>query len=148
MKPVLSLQIILLKPLPDIDFGIQKGSGHTYETFQKQRSGPGDLVFRFAIQMKGDKHKGPAPGFSGNFVQGPRDGKFVYIDIGILAGQQDGVWERRLKIPLYTITWKQIDKIHAWPGSFLEARVPGTGKDGGPNCGTVKPFEGWHFKNK
>ena len=27
--------------------------------------------------------------------------------------------------------------------SSLEARVVGTGKDGGPSCGTVKPFEGW-----
>jgi hypothetical protein len=31
------------------------------------------------------------------------------------------------------------EKDHA----VLEARVPGTGKDGGPSCATVKPFEGW-----
>jgi hypothetical protein len=29
---------------------------------------------------------------------------------------------------------------------ILEARVPGTGKDNGPNCATVKPFEGWRVK--
>lgn len=28
---------------------------------------------------------------------------------------------------------------------ILEARLPGTGKDSGPSCGTVKPFEGWKF---
>jgi hypothetical protein len=27
---------------------------------------------------------------------------------------------------------------------LLETRVPGTGRDGGPNCGTVKPFTGWY----
>jgi hypothetical protein len=28
-------------------------------------------------------------------------------------------------------------------GGVLEARVPGTGRDGGPTCPTVKDFEGW-----
>jgi Family of unknown function (DUF5990) len=27
---------------------------------------------------------------------------------------------------------------------ILETKVPGTGRDGGPNCATVKPFEGWN----
>ena len=31
---------------------------------------------------------------------------------------------------------------------ILEARVPGTGKDNGPNCATVKPFAGWHISNR
>ena len=26
---------------------------------------------------------------------------------------------------------------------IIEARVPGTGRDGGPTCGTVKQFSGW-----
>jgi len=26
---------------------------------------------------------------------------------------------------------------------IFESNVPGVGKDNGPNCGTVKPFEGW-----
>jgi hypothetical protein len=26
---------------------------------------------------------------------------------------------------------------------IIEARVPGTGRDGGPTCGTVKQFAGW-----
>lgn len=25
----------------------------------------------------------------------------------------------------------------------MQTIVAGTGKDGGPNCGTVKPFSGW-----
>ena len=28
-------------------------------------------------------------------------------------------------------------------GGVLEARVPGTGRDGGPSCATIKDFEGW-----
>jgi len=28
-------------------------------------------------------------------------------------------------------------------GGVLEACVPGTGRDGGPACATVKDFDGW-----
>jgi len=30
----------------------------------------------------------------------------------------------------------------------METHVPGTGKDGGSNCATVKPFGGWHLKKR
>ena len=30
----------------------------------------------------------------------------------------------------------------------IEVRVPGTGRDGGPTCGTVKQFSGWMLSNK
>ena len=32
--------------------------------------------------------------------------------------------------------------------AVLEARVPGTGKDGGPSCATVKPVDGWKLIRK
>jgi len=30
----------------------------------------------------------------------------------------------------------------------METSIPGTGKDGGPNCATVKPFNGWKIIEK
>jgi hypothetical protein len=81
----------------------------------------------------------------GSFVQGSADNKFVYIDIGTCAGQPDTIWSRRLKIPLTGITWRVIDSLTS--NSMLQTSVPGTGKDGGPNCATVKPFAGWQLKN-
>jgi hypothetical protein len=74
----------------------------------------------------------------GAFVQGPRRQRFVYVNIGTYAGQADSCWSRRLKIPLDGIPAKLIGA-----GGVLEAHVPGTGRDGGPNCATVKDFEGW-----
>jgi hypothetical protein len=58
--------------------------------------------------------------------------------IGTYAGQVDSCWSRRLKIPLAGITMKMLQA-----GNVLEARVPGTGRDGSPSCATVKDFEGW-----
>jgi len=143
MEAEITLQIILIKPTPGVVFGVQKGSGNTYETVQKQIPTSNDLSFTFTIKIKGDRSKDKLPKFSGSFVQGPADNKFVYIDIGTYAGQTDTIWSIRLKIPLTGITWNDIDSLSG--NSVLQASVPGTGKDGGPNCATVKPFGGWQL---
>jgi hypothetical protein len=144
MESEITLQIILIKPTPETVFGLQKGSGSTYETVQKQIPISNDLSFKFTIKVKGDRSKEKFPKFSGSFVQGSADNKFVYIDIGTCAGQFGSLWSRRLKIPLTGITWENIDSLSV--DSMLQTSVPGTGKDGGPNCATVKPFGGWHLK--
>ena len=144
MEREITFQIILTKPTPDVVFGLQKGSGSNYETIQKQISTSNNLAFEFTVKVKGDRSKDHLPKFSGSFVQGPAANQFVYIDIGTYAGQTDTVWSRRLKIPLTGITWKDLDSLSN--GSILQANVAGTGKDGGPNCATVKPFAGWHLK--
>lgn len=144
MESEIALQIILIKPTPNVVFGLQKGSGNDYETVQKQISTSNDLTFTFIIKVKGDRSKDKLPKLSGSFVQGSADNKFVYIDIGTYAGQSDTMWSRRLKIPLTGITWRDIDSLSG--NSMLQSSVPGTGRDGGPNCATVKPFGGWHLK--
>jgi len=145
MEPEITLQIILIKPTPGVVFGLQRGSGNNYETVQKQIPVSDDLTFTFTIKLKGDRSKDKLPKFSGSFVQGSSDNKFVYIDIGACAGQSDTIWSRRLKIPLTGITWRDIDSLSGH--SMLQTNVPGTGGDGGPNCATVKPFGGWHIKH-
>lgn len=145
MQSEITLQIILVKPTPGVVFGLQKGAGNNYETVQKQIPVSNDLSFTFTITVKGDRAKDSLPKLSGSFVQGPAAGKFVYIDIGTYAGQFDTTWARRLKIPLTGITWNDIDSLSEQ--SMLQTSVPGTGKDGGPNCATVKPFSGWKVKH-
>ncbi len=144
MESEITLQIILIKPTPEVVFGLQKGSGNKYETVQKQIAASTDLSFTFTIKVKGDRSKDEYPTFSGSFVQGAANNKFVYIDIGTYAGQPGTIWSRRLKIPLTGITWNNIDSLSG--NAILQTSVPGTGKDGGPNCATVKPFGGWHLK--
>ena len=141
MESVVTLQIILNKPPSGVLFGLQKGSGNNYETIQKQMSSSGDLTFTFSVNVKGEKSKGDLPKLAGTFVQGPANGKFVYIGIGTYAGQLNTVWSRRLKVPLSGITWDLLGSLT--DQNILQTTVPGTGKDGGPNCATVKPFAGW-----
>jgi hypothetical protein len=141
MDSVVTLQIILNKPPSGVLFGLQKGSGSNSETIQKQMSGSGDLTFAFDVSVKGDKSKDNIPKLTGPFVQGPATSRFVYIGIGTYAGQLNTVWSRRLKVPLSGITWDLLGSLTEQ--TVLQTTVPGTGKDGGPNCATVKPFAGW-----
>jgi len=138
----LPLRIVLETPPPGVDFGIQQGSGSFYETIGKQRSTGGDLSLEFDVEVRATSAGGAAD-FAGPIVQGPRGARFVYVDIGTYAGQQDTPWSRRLKIPLTSITSEQIRRASSGGNRVLEARVPGTGKDGGPSCASVKDFEGW-----
>jgi hypothetical protein len=140
MEREVTLRIVLEKPPAGVDFGVQKGHGNDYETFQTQRSKDSDLQFEFVARVK--EGKDGQPNFLGPFAQGPANARFVYIDIGTYAGQKNTPWSRRLKIPLASITRQLVDKA-AGSSQTIEARVPGTGGDGGPTCGTVKPFTGW-----
>ncbi len=36
-----------------------------------------------------------------------------------------------------------IDSVVEGPKRILQTKIPGTGKDGGPSCATIKPMDGW-----
>ena len=143
MNQEIPIRIILESPPTGVDFGVQKGKGNQYETIQKQRSNNNDLRFEFEISV--NESQTSKPNFTGPYVQGPLNERFIYIDIGTCAGQIDSVWSRRLKIPLRDISSENIKLLLTDSSFILETKVPGTGKDGGPNCATVKPFSGWHL---
>jgi hypothetical protein len=137
MERQVTLRVIVESPPNDVDFGVQEGHANDYKTVQKQRYTKQDLRFEFLIRVR--EGKTGQPNFLGSFAQGPADKRFIYLDIGTCAGQTNTPWSRRLKIPLAGITWPMIEQ---------EVRVPGTGRDGGPTCGTVKQFSDWMLSNK
>ncbi|MCW3091518.1 MAG: hypothetical protein JWP81_2587 [Ferruginibacter sp.] len=141
MEKGIKLRIILECPTAGVDFGLQKGKGNNYETIQKQRSAGERLSFELVLKVKMADNELPV--FLGLFAQGTSQDRFIYIDIGTYAGQKDSPCGRRLKIPLIGITSEMIHQMLSDTKLMLVTTVPGTGKDGGPNCATVKPFAGW-----
>lgn len=137
----LTLRIVIEQPPAGVDYALQQGRGHNYETVQKQRSDGKAVTFEFQPTIKEGVSDSMAA-LGGPFVQGPPKQRFVYIDIGTAAGQFDSCWSRRLKVPLEGIPAKALKT-----GGILEARVSGTGRDGGPTCATVKDFDGWKIVN-
>ena len=141
MKQEARLRIVLNTPPAGVDFGLQVGRGARCEIIQKQRSAGKDLSYEFAVEVRTGRD-GAARDFFGPVVQGPPGARFIYLAIGTYAGQ-DSPWSRRLKVPLSGITLEMLQRLAKDPPAVLETRVQGTGRDGGPNCGTVTPFGGW-----
>ncbi|MFN7891771.1 MAG: DUF5990 family protein [Pirellula sp.] len=38
-----------------------------------------------------------------------------------------------------------MDSVSGNPKRRLQATIPGTGKDGGPSCATMRPIAGWEI---
>ena len=141
MESDVPMRLVLVDPPAGVDFGIQQGRGAEYETLSVQQNTRGDIVFDFS--MKVAENRDGSPNFQGPFAQGPPAGRFVYVDVGTYAGQQNTQWSRRIKVPLQGIDWALIKKVMSKPGHRLSARIPGRGKDGSPSCATVQVIGGW-----
>ncbi|WP_375444101.1 DUF5990 family protein [uncultured Fibrella sp.] len=133
-------RIVVEKPIAGAVYGLQKGSGKNYETFQKQEAGPGALVFDITLPAKRNKEGSVV--LYGPFIQGTPQGRFLYLDIGSYAGQEEAPLSGRLKVPLPGISDEfSRETIDGW---FFVAKIYGTDeKTGRPATGTVKPVDGW-----
>ena len=138
----LPIRLVLVDPPAGVDFGVQRGRGAKYETLFVQQRRQRDICFDFSLVVS-DNRKDGQPNFQGAFAQGPPDSRFIYIDVGTYAGQQDTQWSRRMKVPLDDVSWELIRKVIKKPGYRASARIPGTGKDGGPSCATVRLLGDW-----
>jgi len=144
MESEVPMRLVLIEPPAGVDFGIQRGHGSQYETLFVQQRTRRDVSFDFSLAVTANRKDGE-PNFQGPLAQGPSAGRFIYIDVGTYAGQKDTPWSRRMKVPLKGITWSLIRKAMSKPGYKLSARIPGTGKDGGPNCATVQLLGDWQI---
>jgi hypothetical protein len=127
----LRFRIYVTDPPAGVWVKMQRGRGELVPA-----AGESGKVLRFDFTARVDTGRGGKPNFLGPFTQGPPDARFVYINSGTAAGQHDSAWSRRAKIPLMSISWQLIEQ--ACRGAVLETDIPGTGRDGGPTCATVK----------
>ena len=139
MTKEIKLKIVLQNPVEGIIYGLQKGKGSAYETVQAQNGNGQDLAFEFTVPVKPTSDSGFS--FSGPFVQGNPDSRFVYITIGNYAGQAGAAWSGRLKVPFPEIILNS-DQADT-DGYRWICTVPGRTKEGKPLFATVKPFAGW-----
>ena len=143
MKKALPLRLILVDAPANLDYGVQRGRGADGEPMFVQQRKRGDVVFDFSVTVD-DDGKDSRPRFSGEFVQGTPARRFIYIAVGTYAGQANTPWSRRMIVLLEGITRKQVAEAITH-GHCLSVRIPGTGKDGGPNCATVQFIDGWQI---
>ena len=125
-------RIVLVAPPAGVAFALQRGKRELAPFFVSTGA---DLQLDFGIQV--EHASGGSVRFSGEFVQGRPGGKFVYVNSGILAGQEKSWWTRRAKVSLELLKWPVIHRVASEPTLLLEARISGTARDGGPACASV-----------
>jgi hypothetical protein len=145
IETYIPLSITVVNPPAGVVFALQRGKA---ELIAPTMADGSDLSFALEVRF-GDRSDETPPNLLGPFVQGPKGGRFVYLNSGTSAGQFDSCWTRRAKIGLQTIGWELIDAVLARPESFLEAKIAGKARDGGPACATVPLLEGgWRLTTR
>ena len=135
MKQDVKFMVVVKDRLPGVAMLVQRGRDELLPPISNSGN---SLVFEFDISVD---LSGGTPNFLGKYAQGPRDSRFVYVNSGTYAGQSDTCWSRRAKLSLMSITKDQIEAAIAKPGARIETTMPGTGRDGGPTCASVKGIE-------
>jgi hypothetical protein len=138
-KLTVPMRIVVVSPPKGVMFALQRGR----DALEAMTVSTGDdLRFDFTILV--DRDAQGLIRFTGEFAQGPKGGKFVYVNSGTLAGQSGSCWTRRAKVGLETLTWADATRVAAEPGAFFQSRFAGVGRDGGPACATVPLLDkGW-----
>jgi hypothetical protein len=133
------LRITLVAPPAEVLFALQSGRS---ELHQATRSTGASISFDFTVRFR--PAGSTAVNVLGPYAQGTPASRFVYVNSGTYAGEKGSRWSRRAKIPLAGITRQLIEELHDTPDSILEARIAGTGRDGGPASASVPLLDsGW-----
>lgn len=137
----LSLRISVADPPANIVYALQLGQD---EMAKPTSSTIARISFDFNVEViedsspRGFRLRGPA-------VQGRPGGRFVYLRIGLYAGQMGTHIARRAKIGLEGISRKLLEGVKKKGSCVLEVEFAGTDRKGEPACATVPLLgRGWH----
>jgi hypothetical protein len=145
VQPEIRLRIVVVDPVPGV---VLRAQGGRSDLVAPSRANSKEATFDLTVRV-GSPRAGGEPNFLGAFAQGPPSARFIYINAGRQAGQQDTVWDRRAKIPLTTITAEQVADVVAKPQRRLEVQIGGRARDGGPSCATVPLLPpGWRVSRQ
>lgn len=132
MQQQVGIRVRMIAPPPGVRIQVQRGRD---ELLGPIAANDGELVFEFAIDV--DLTSGQ-PNFLGKYAHGPKGQRFLYVNSGTYAGDAFSCWGRRAKLSLMGIGREQVELAISDQNATLETSFPGTGRDGGPTCASVK----------
>ena len=130
-------RILVIDPLPECTYALQQRDG---AVDQVQIAGTQSLEFTAAITLTLTPDNTFDP--RGLYVHGPRNGRFLYVCSGTLAGDARSTWTRRAKVSLGGIEVAVPKVVEAMP-PLIEATIAGRSRDGGPACASVPLIQPW-----
>src|SRR4030095_7328360 len=113
MKQQLNVRIVVLSPPKGVAVKVERGRDELLDG----ENNCSDIKFQFKISVD---NSGATPNFLGEYAQGPRDARFVYVNSGTYAGQPTSCWSRRAKLSLMSVTREQVNDILGGKGAVLE----------------------------
>jgi Family of unknown function (DUF5990) len=134
----ITLRVVVLDPPPGVAWRMQRGREGLVDAVS---AADGALIFEAPVRVGGRRADG-GPNLLGPFAHGRPDDRFLYVNSGTSAGQPGSPWSRRAKVRLGGIGWDLVDHALGDPRTVLEARLEGTGRDGGPACAGVALLDG------
>lgn len=128
----IAMRLVIEHPVAGVLHSLQDKASRPVDA--RQSADGSTLTFDFTIRIA------PGPRFLGEQVrsEGPTR-RFAYIAVGGQAGDAGCTWSRRMKIDIHTVPAAMLDAALA--GAVLEGRFEGTGHDGTPACGTIRPVD-------
>lgn len=130
----LPLRIVVEDTVPGLVMGVQRDTPAGAAVVDLATGSGKALAFPLEVVVDGALKDG-RPRFLGPYVQGPPAERFVYLCVGLYAGQADSPWNGRVKVPLKDISWTGIEALPS--GHRLEGRIPGRGRKDGPALASV-----------
>ena len=137
MEGALPFRLVVEHPLPEVRLRIQRGHD---ELLAPSHEDAEATVFEFTLRVVTGREgtlvlRGPE-------VQGGQSDRFVYVNWGVRAGDKESRWDRRANVSLRDLTSSVLQELLQTPGAVIEARIEGTGDDGGPACASVEMLGG------
>lgn len=139
----LRLRVVVERPLTRVAYGVQRGRDGLLAPCAADASA---ITFEFVARVS-ELRPRRAPRFLGEFVHGPPDERFVYVNTGKRAGDPRSPWDRRAKLHLCDVRREDARRALGNSRLVLEARIEGTARDGGPACASVPLLGGdWRVR--
>ena len=134
------LRVVIENPVAGVAYALQRRNGDLDAPTQTSAA---ELRFEAVIRVGAVLADGRL-NLLGEFVSGPPDERFVYINSGQRAGQHSSCWDRRAKVTLASLPTGLIQAAMTAESAWIEGRIYGAAPDGGPCCATVKlTGSGW-----
>jgi hypothetical protein len=131
----LPIRVVVENPLPGLAMALQRGKAAKAELVPPASRSAEAVIFDLEMTVDGRLPDG-RPRLLGPYVQGPPEARFIYLSVGVYAGQAGSPWGGRVKVPLGGLGWDDIEALP--PGGRLVARIAGQSPKGGPALASVR----------
>lgn len=142
MPDTVTLRITIDDPVPGVALAVQRGRDAIIPPVRVT-----DTSVTFEVPATVRTRPDGTRALAGEVVQGPAAARFVYVTVGVRAGQPASPWDRRAKVPLSSLPEALLAAACARDDVVLAARIAGRARDGGPACASVPLLgEGWRLE--